>query len=149
MIGSVTEAQAQMAAIEKKRKAKIKLEVERNGEPLTMAHAAAEGEQAAIEREQAGKAAIPGIEAEPGPGRFAEPGRPGAEQFSRPYLSTGHGARSPQSGPPNAAPIPPPQPGVLTPLQMSAVPTVVGTGPVVQGLAQHQARAAATMPPMP
>ena len=120
--------------------------------PLTPAHAVAEAEMAQSGRpdaEAACKAAIPGLEADPGPGRFTEPGLPGAEAFSRAYLDAGHSAPSPQQGPPNVAPVPPGPLGVLTPLQMSAVPTVVGSGPVVQGLAQHQARAAQSMPPMP
>ena len=111
-------------------------------EPLTAAHVAAEAEIAAecgpeghcdagpVTGEDARKAAIPGIEAQEGPGTFTEPGLPGPGDFSRPYLDAGHSAPSPQHQAPNVAPLPPAQPGVLTPLQMSAVPHVVGIGPV-------------------
>jgi hypothetical protein len=155
-------------------------------EALTPAHAVAEAEMAESGQPD-GEAARKAIEAEPGPGRFTDPvAPPAAGQFDRPYLGTGHAAPSPQSGPPDTAPAPPPlqpgmpaagefdrpylagraapgpqhqgpnvapappgQPGVLQPLPMSAVPAVVGTGPVVQAMAQHQARAAQSMPPPP
>jgi hypothetical protein len=125
-------------------------------EPLTPAHAAAEAEADAMvedrQAEAARKAVIPGLEADPGPGTFTDPVMPpAAGQFVRPYLDAGHCAPSPQHQAPNPAPVPPGQPGVVTPLQVQvqAVPTVTGTGPVVAGLAAHQARAAKSMPPMP
>ena len=117
--------------------------------PLTPAHAVAEAEMAQSGRpdaEAACKAAIPGLEADPGPGRFTEPGLPGAEAFSRAYLDAGHSAPSPQQGPPNVAPVPPGHPASLPRCRCPPCPGG-GQRPVVQGLAQHQARAAQSMPP--
>ena len=112
---------------------------------MTGAHEAAEAEMAAGEHDRADKARL-GEEVEPGPGSFREPGQIGAEQFTRPYIDEGHGARSPMHQMPNAAPLPTPRPGVPTPVQLPGVPTVTGSGPGVQSIAQHSVRAMVSSP---
>jgi hypothetical protein len=144
---TVTEALQDLAAIEKARKKKDREAAE--PEALTPAHEAAQAEADAMMDSETTAKAISDIGCDPGPGTFAEPGMIGPEDSRRPYLGDGHSAASPQQGPPNTAPLPPQHPGILQPLQQSAVPAVAGSGPVVQGLAQHQARAARNMPTMP
>lgn len=157
MIGSVTQVQQEMAAIEKRRRAR-----ERAEEPLTEAHAAdeaaMEGEQAERERQarmadtgEAGKAFTAEIGAVDGPAA-AMPGgpMPGAAAFDRGYLDSGRAAASPQQGPPNTSPSPPALPGVLTPVQMPGLLEVAGhDGPIVAAMGRHLARSATTMPVMP
>jgi hypothetical protein len=142
----------------KKPKGKHRGQAEGRREPLTAAHAADRAQVEAEcgpdgqcdDRPVTGKAAIAGLEAEPGPGAFTEPVfPPGAEAFARPYLDTGRAAPSPQQGMPNTAPLPPQHPGILAPLPQSAAAAVVGTGPAAAGIAAHQARAAQSMPPVP
>lgn len=146
--------QQDLAAQKRHRDAK-----QREREALTAAHAA---DEAALEADCAGagrcedapvsaegaRKSIPGIEAEPGPGSFREPGTIGPEDFGRGYLDAGHAAPSPQQGAPNVAPLPPAHPGVLMPIQMPAAPEIAGhNGPIVQAMAAHQGRAMQSMPP--
>jgi hypothetical protein len=146
MIGSITQVQQQMAAIEKRRK-----KDRHPGPALTAAH---EADRACLEAEcdgqghcdgkpMAGKAAIPGLEAQPGPGSFTEPGQVSPEDFQRGPLQEGHAATSPLHGPPNTSPVPPQVRDMLTPLGAR----VTGGGPIAGGIRDHQARAA--MPPRP
>jgi hypothetical protein len=138
--------QQQMADLEKRR---------RHREPMTAAHAA---DEAAMEAECAGeghcddrplaagedarKAAIPGLEAERGPGTSLEPGSIVPEDFQRPYVETGHASRSPLAGPPNVNPLPPEGRGILRPVELPGAPVVAGhPGPVMATLRQHQAKA--------
>jgi hypothetical protein len=145
VIGSVSQWQAQMAAIEKKRKIKIKTD---DDEALTPAHVAAIAEAEAMARDSDdARKAYQDRGITEGPGAFTEPGTPAPEDFARPYLDTGHAARPPRYGPPNVAPLPPAQPGILTPLPASAVPSVVGAGPIAQAMAAHGARVGAFTPP--
>ena len=97
---------------------------------MTGAHEAAEAEMAAGEHDRADKARL-GEEVEPGPGSFREPGQIGAEQFTRPYIGEGHGARSPKHQMPNAAPFRPRRRRADA-SQAPGVPTVTGSGPGVQ-----------------
>lgn len=153
--------QAELAGLAEKRRKHGRREEreEREGhdmrgeEPPALAGArdAAQAEMNAGHAEaEAARKAIAGLEADPGPGSFREPGAIEPQQFSRPYLDTGHSAASPQHGPPNLSPMPPEGRGILTPLELSAEPVVVGSaGPITASMAQHRARAAASMPSMP
>ena len=68
-----------------------------------------------------------------------QPGKIEPEDFRRGPLDSGHAAVSPMHGPPNVNPLPPEDRGTLRPLVMPGQPAVSGSGPVVQGLAAHQA----------
>jgi hypothetical protein len=155
MDNTLTGMRNDLAAIEKARK-KVKIKHElvgdegrdlRDGEALTLAHAEAEAEHAAMAeaaRDDARKS-IPGLEAAEGPGTFTEPDGIAAEDFRRPYLDQGHGAESAQAQGPNVSPLQHAQPGMLRPLEhvaWDAIPTVAGHGgPIVDTLRQHQGRA--------
>jgi hypothetical protein len=119
------------------------VKLERDDEPLTMAHAAAEGEQAAIDaahREEARKAAGR-LEAAEGPASFTEPSMPSEPAtYNRPYLQDGHGAPSPLHGQPNMSPVQYPGRGMLAPLQAT------GPGPVLESVAAHDARSGRPRP---
>jgi hypothetical protein len=176
---TVTQVQQDMAAIEKARRKR-----DREGrEALTPAHAAAEAEAESTRRESAAKgyggprASSPGSGkpgpqnargAYPGPGDFARPGDILPQDFTRPYLDQGHGAPSPQSGPPCGFPVPEGQPSpadysrgyieaghaALSPANAAspaqnhppAVPRVTGSGPVAAQLAAWQSRLSMTSP---
>jgi hypothetical protein len=153
MIGSVSDAQAQMLAAEKGRRKRAQREREaadRTGQPggeapgLTAAHDAAEAEMAAGDDRAAKAMTGQGVEA--GPGTFTEPGTIESQQFRRPYIHDGHAAPSPLHQDPTVAPLPPQRPGVLVPVQLPGSPAVAGTGPIVQSMAQHQARATLANP---
>ncbi|HZY85921.1 MAG TPA: zinc ribbon domain-containing protein, partial [Gemmataceae bacterium] len=49
-------------------------------------------------------------DATPGPASFPTPGHVTPQQFQRPYISAGHGAESPQAGPPHSFSVPEGQP---------------------------------------
>ena len=150
---TISGMQQQMADLEKRRKHRAR-------EPITPAHAA---DEAALEAqcgpdghcdskpvtgEDARKAAIPGIEAEPGPGTSTQPGQIKPEDFRRPYVEAGHAARSPLAQPPRESPLPPAERGVVTPVQLPGMPVLAGhNGPIVQAMAAHQARAIPSRPP--
>lgn len=99
--------------------AKARARHARGGEPLTGAHAAAQGEMDAAcageghcedgpvpSGDDAAKA-LGQLEAAEGPGRYMEPGAAAdAGAYDRPYLDAGHSAPSPQHAPPNDFPLP-------------------------------------------
>jgi hypothetical protein len=113
MIGSITQVQQEMAAAEKRRKAR------KDHAALTPAHTADEAfveagcgpeghcDAAPMGAGDARKAAIRGLEAKRGPGTSMEPGKIGPEDFQRPYVEAGHAARSPLAAPPRVSPLPP------------------------------------------
>jgi hypothetical protein len=156
MDNTITGMMSDLATIEKSRKAKIKVKVEREGheghelrddEPpaLTGAHEEARAEMDAAQRETASKA-ISDIGCEDGPGMAPPPEQPpGASAFDRGYLDAGHSAESAQAEGPNVSPLRHAQPGLLKPLDeiaLSAIPTVSGNpGPIVDTLRMHQGRA--------
>jgi hypothetical protein len=145
----ITEIQAEMAA-EKRRKDKKDREAS-DGEPLTAAHAIAEGEAAEAAREARKAVADIGC-TDPGAGVMPPAGMPDADAYDRPYLESGTAAPGPGYQAPNVAPLPPQHPGILQPLPQSAEPVIAGPGidgPIVATMKQHQARANATMPSMP
>jgi hypothetical protein len=152
----ITDIQQEMAA-EKRRRDKKDRE-EADGGALTSAHTAAEAEMAEMDRdkgpdEEAARKAIADIGCTDGPGMFGEPhDMAPAGSYDRPYLGDGHSAASPMHQAPNPNPLPPEGRGILSPLPQSAEAVVAGpgvNGPIMQGLADHQARAASTMPRMP
>jgi hypothetical protein len=143
---TVSGMQQQLADLEKRRKDR------KDREALTPAHAAYEGfveagcageghcDSRPLTGEDARKA-IAGLEAEPGPGTFREPGTIGPEDFQRPYVETGHASRSPTAAPPNVNPLPPEGRGILRPIELPGTPVVVGhPGPMAATLAAHQAK---------
>lgn len=83
MIGSVTEFQQDMAAIEKRR-SHLRGQAAKGGAVPESAH---------------------------GPGRPMEPGEMDPGDFARPYVSEGHAAASSQHDPPNSNPMPRTTPG--------------------------------------
>jgi hypothetical protein len=152
----ITEIQQEMAAEKRKKDKKDREASDR--EALSSAHAVAEAEMAEMNRgggpdAGAARKAISDIGCTDGPGVFGEPyDMPPAGSWDRPYLGAGHSAPSPMHQGPNANPLPPEGRGILSPLPQSAEAVVAGpgiNGPVMQGMAAHQARAASTMPRMP
>jgi hypothetical protein len=153
----ITEVQNDMAAEKRRRDKKDR------DEALTAAHAAEEAGMEAMRGEngrsdgdgeaEAARKAIADIGCEPGPGVFGEPhDMAPAGSYDRPYLHDGTAAPSPMHQAPNPNPLPPEGRGILTPLPQSAEAVVAGpglNGPIMQGMAAHQARAGATMPRMP
>jgi hypothetical protein len=150
IVGSVTDMQREMGLaapdlIGKGRRGKDR-------EPaLTAAHEIAEAEFDGMDGEDEGRGrearkAISDIGAEPGPGRFTEPGSIEPQDFRRGPLDSGHAAVSPQQGPPNVPPLPPQGRGILEPLPQSATPVVAGhAGPITDTIKAHQARATTAM----
>jgi hypothetical protein len=155
----ITEVQAEMNAEKRKKDKKDRERETGSGDsPMTSAHEVAEAEMAEMNRgdgpdAEAARKAISDIGCTDGPGVFGEPhDMPPAGAYDRPYLGGGHSAASPMHQGPNANPLPPEGRGILTPLPQSAEAVVAGpgiNGPVMQGMAAHQARAASTMPRMP
>ena len=84
-----------------------------------------------------------------GPGEPVQPGHLEPEDLRRGYLEQGHAAESPQGEPARTPVLPPHGRGILTPVELPSTPAVAGHfGPMVHGLAQHQAQV--TMrPPIP
>jgi hypothetical protein len=145
---TVTQALQDLAAIEKARKKKDR---EAAPEALTPAHEAAQAEaDAMMDGETAGKAISQIGCTDPGAGIMDPHRMLPSDAYNRPYVESGTAAPGPGYQAPNVAPLPPQHPGILQPLPQSPAPAVVaGGGPVVAGLAQHQARAAQSAPPMP
>jgi hypothetical protein len=127
------------------------------------------GEARALLDRHGARKAIAGLDAEPGPGTFREPGTISPEDFRRGYEHPGHAAPSPQSGPPCDFPVPQGQPAAedftrayLQPGHAAAspavrdsgmpqhapspLPQVHGTGPAAAGIAAHMARYSMTSP---
>ena len=96
MIGSITEARAQLAAIEKGRKARER-ELAARAETEAAVQDVADAD---CGKGYAERGAVVG------PGDFLEPGQPpDAGTFRRGYLDAGHGAPSPMQDSPNSNPV--------------------------------------------
>jgi hypothetical protein len=156
LAGLTGQGQVQAPGVAKGKKVKIEHEGREDAPALTAAHAESEGfmDAAQAGHAQDARKAIAGLEAEPGPGTSAEPGTIAPEDFRRPYVQEGHAARSPVAEAPRVPPeqMPPEGRGILTPIALSAVPSVASAGgPAAQGIAQHMARSGATAgrPPIP
>ena len=114
MIGSISEAMAQLADIEKRRKRKAE-----RREPVTDAHAMSLGEDDAREAGEAGKA-YADRGAHEGPEQPVQAGHPEPDQYQRPYIEPGHGAESPQADPPRKMPITHAAPGQVQHVTLTA-----------------------------
>ena len=142
MIGSVTDLQAQMLAVEKGRRKRM--ERERQA-ALTAAHQVAQAEM-----DEGGEDAQKGFRdrgALEGPGTFTEPAAPAEPSaFRRPFIREDHAATSPQFEGPRVPPLPPGERGTVTQVQRPAAAVVAGSGPGVQSLSDYQARVGLAMP---
>ena len=155
MIGSVTEAQAQMAEIGKRRKRRGDAGRTADEPAVSDAHVAAVAGLDALDDLPESKAVHTG----PEPAMPVQSGEISGQDFRRGALAEGHAAESPQSGPPCGYPVPEGQPapgvfdrGYLTagqaadsPANRGMPPQVVpsglaithGGGPMAAMLAQH------------
>ena len=106
MIGSVTEVQAQMADLEKRRK-----KPERDRRDIVSADTEAVG-MGYLDAQQAAADDAEGTKsyhdrgAVQGPAQPVQPGHPEPADFGRPYVESGHAAESPQAQPPRQNPMP-------------------------------------------
>ena len=160
----ITEIQQEMAAVEKRRKDKRDWKDRDAGglrEALSAAHEAEEAGMEAMRGENgrsdgdaeagAARKAVSDIGCTDPGARIMQPhDMADADVYNRPYLESGTASPGPGYAPPVQAPLPPAGRGILEPTPMPGLPELAGhNGPIVASMAQHQARAATTMPSMP
>lgn len=151
MIGSLTEARDQLAAIEKAKRRKRRESDDRDQadeEPavVTGAHHMAEGYRDGMADEGDSQKGFAERGAVEGPGHNDEPGHAEAGDFRRGYIDAGHAADSPQAEPPRRNPMHHGAPGVLQPIVLpdapfaARIPAAVAANFTMNSPSDHGAR---------